>query len=199
MPQSVLTHDCSLDSDMGACWTFLTLLACAYAISACSSKVEGPRCVNKSRKTWDDIFTCSSWVAQIKPVQQDNTSATHPAFAATRNHCQACTVPAVSLNTLKPAGTCKARCTTTNLDTAREGVVEAAREGALEEVLDQMSVEAWRGSPWSSTSKCLLALSSSKTLLPANLKKRKEKTTPFGVSLMRSQVLYRAAQASKPA
>ncbi len=26
-------------------------------------------------------------------------------------------------------------------------------------------------------------------------KKRKEKTTPFGVNLMRSQVLYRAAQA----
>ena len=29
-------------------------------------------------------------------------------------------------------------------------------------------------------------------------KKRKEKTTPFGVNLMRSQVLYRAAQ-SQPA
>ena len=28
-----------------------------------------------------------------------------------------------------------------------------------------------------------------------NLRKRKEKTTPFGVNLMRSQVLYRAAQA----
>jgi len=27
-------------------------------------------------------------------------------------------------------------------------------------------------------------------------KKRKEKTTPFGVNLMRSQVLYRAAQSS---
>ena len=27
-------------------------------------------------------------------------------------------------------------------------------------------------------------------------KKREEKTTPFGVSLMRSQVLYRAAQGS---
>ncbi len=70
---------------------------------------------------------------------------------------------------LNPAGTSKAHCITTDLDTAREGVVEAAREGALEEVVDQMSVEAWRGSPWSSTSKRLLALSSSKTLLPANL------------------------------
>ncbi len=28
-------------------------------------------------------------------------------------------------------------------------------------------------------------------------KKRKEKTTPFGVNLMRSQVLYRAAQGLK--
>ena len=58
---------------------------------------------------------------------------------------------------------------TTDLDTAREGVVEAAREGALEEVVDQMSVEPWRGRPWSSTSNRLLALSSSNTLLPANL------------------------------
>ena len=31
----------------------------------------------------------------------------------------------------------------------------------------------------------------------ANGKKRKEKTTPVGVSLMRSQVVYRAAQGSK--
>ncbi len=61
---------------------------------------------------------------------------------------------------------------TTDLDTAREGVVEAAREGALEEVVDQMSVEAWRGSV-SSTSNRLLALSSSNTLLPANLKEKK--------------------------
>lgn len=70
---------------------------------------------------------------------------------------------------LNPAGTCNTGCITTDLDTAREGVVEAAREGALDEVVDQMSVEAWRGSPWSSTSKRLLALSSSNTLLPANL------------------------------
>jgi hypothetical protein len=52
---------------------------------------------------------------------------------------------------LDPAGICKTRCITTYfssyLDTAREGVVEAAREGALEDVVDQMSVEAWRGSP----------------------------------------------------
>jgi len=79
------------------------------------------------------------------------------------------TEPCYVIEHLEPAGTCKTGCITTNLDTAREGVVEAAREGALEEVVDQMSVEAWRGSPWSSTSNCLLALSSSKTLLPANL------------------------------
>lgn len=78
-------------------------------------------------------------------------------------------VPAASQNTLKSTGTCKTSRTTTDLDTAREGVVEAAREGALEEVADQMSAEAWRGRPWSSTSRCLLALSSSNTLLPANL------------------------------
>ncbi len=33
-------------------------------------------------------------------------------------------------------------------------------------------------------------------LIPVE-KKRKEKTTPFGVNLMRSQVLYRAAQGLK--
>jgi len=32
------------------------------------------------------------------------------------------------------------------------------------------------------------------TQLARKEKKRKEKTTPFGVNLMRSQVLYRAAQ-----
>ncbi len=68
---------------------------------------------------------------------------------------------------------------TTDLDTAREGVVEAAREGAREEVVDQISVEAWRGSPWSSTSNRLLALSSSNTLLPANLKEKKRKDYAF--------------------
>ena len=40
--------------------------------------------------------------------------------------------------------------------------------------------------------KCVLNV----TCVPLCEKKRKEKTTPFGVSLMRSQVLYRAAQAA---
>ena len=56
-----------------------------------------------------------------------------------------------------------------HLEGAREVVAEAAREGALEVVADQMSVEAWQGKPCSSTSKRLLALSSCNTLLPANL------------------------------
>ncbi len=56
-----------------------------------------------------------------------------------------------------------------HLEAAREGVVDTAREGALDEVRDQMSVETRRGKPWSSTSNRLLALSSSSTLLPANL------------------------------
>ena len=56
-----------------------------------------------------------------------------------------------------------------HLEGAREVEAEAGREGALEVVADQISVEAWRGRPCSSTSSRLLALSSCSTLLPANL------------------------------
>jgi len=44
-----------------------------------------------------------------------------------------------------------------------------------------------------------LAASNASTIaaLNNNIQKRKEKTTPFGVNSMRSQVLYRAAQGLK--
>ena len=56
-----------------------------------------------------------------------------------------------------------------HLDAARDVAVETAREGDTDVVADQMSVETRRGKPCSSTSNRLLALSSSNTLLPANL------------------------------
>lgn len=56
-----------------------------------------------------------------------------------------------------------------HLEGAWDVEAEAGREGALEVVADQMSVEALSGRPCSSTSSRLLALSSCSTLLPANL------------------------------